>query len=185
MPQVRYKVPIKKSKLHAYTKSRLGHSSEKNVSIYELTCRALAKDGFPMPPGVTARGWVIRNLHVVHAIHARIVRDKSDEWARSVTTKPQSKTDPKTDAFLETFEWRQLRMLAIKKYGARCMCCGATPADGITINVDHIKPRKHYPHLALDIENLQILCHPCNHGKGNWDRTDWRSTNTTPVSPSS
>lgn len=54
------------------------------------------------------------------------------------------------------------------------MCCGATPATGAVINVDHIKPRKKYPHLALEISNLQILCHDCNHGKGNWDETDWR-----------
>ena len=27
---------------------------------------------------------------------------------------------------------------------------------------------------ALEITNLQILCHECNHGKGNWDQTDWR-----------
>ena len=67
-------------------------------------------------------------------------------------------------------------MEALKKYGPRCQCCGATPADGVRINVDHIKPRKHYPELALDVENLQVLCEECNHGKGNWDTTDWRAT---------
>lgn len=77
-------------------------------------------------------------------------------------------------SFLESFEWRRLRMEALKKYSPRCMCCGATPKDGAVMNVDHIKPRKIFPNLALDINNLQILCHECNHGKGNWDQTDWR-----------
>jgi 5-methylcytosine-specific restriction endonuclease McrA len=84
------------------------------------------------------------------------------------------------DAFLRTYEWRRLRMEAIKKYGRRCQCCGATPHDGAKIHVDHIKPRKIFPELALDIKNLQILCHECNHGKGNWDMTDWRK-NEAPV----
>jgi len=79
-----------------------------------------------------------------------------------------------TTEFLATYEWRRARMVALKKYGARCQCCGATPATGAVINVDHIKPRKLFPHLALDIDNLQVLCHDCNHGKGNWDQTDWR-----------
>ena len=70
-------------------------------------------------------------------------------------------------------------MEALKKYGARCMCCGATPADGAVMNVDHIKPRKLFPWLALDLTNLQILCGECNHGKGNWNMTDWRQ-NLTP-----
>jgi hypothetical protein len=83
--------------------------------------------------------------------------------------------DVKTDAFLSTYEWRKLRMMALKKYGPRCQCCGATPANGAVMNVDHIKPRKLFPDLALDINNLQILCHDCNHGKGNWDETDWRN----------
>lgn len=78
------------------------------------------------------------------------------------------------DAFLLTFEWRRVRMQALKKYGARCQCCGASPADGAVMNVDHIKPRKLFPALALDVDNLQILCNECNHGKGNWDMTDWR-----------
>jgi len=80
----------------------------------------------------------------------------------------------KSDEFLRSFEWRKVRMQALKKYGPKCMCCGATPATGAVMNVDHIKPRKLFPSLALDVSNLQILCHDCNHGKGNWDTTDWR-----------
>lgn len=78
------------------------------------------------------------------------------------------------DDFLQTYEWRRVRMMALKKYGPVCQCCGATPATGAVMNVDHIKPRKLFPQLALDVDNLQVLCHECNHGKGNWDMTDWR-----------
>lgn len=77
--------------------------------------------------------------------------------------------------FLTSFEWRRLRMEVIKERGARCECCGSTPKDGVRINVDHVKPRKRYPELALEKSNLQVLCEVCNHGKGNWDETDWRS----------
>lgn len=76
--------------------------------------------------------------------------------------------------FLSSFAWRQLRMQVLQKYGRVCMCCGASPATGAVMHVDHIKPRRLFPQLALDIDNLQVLCHECNHGKGNWDQTDWR-----------
>lgn len=84
------------------------------------------------------------------------------------------KTKKSAPDFLLTYEWRKLRMKAIAHYGARCMCCGASPETGAVINVDHIKPRKLFPNLALEFDNLQILCSTCNHGKGNWDMTDWR-----------
>jgi hypothetical protein len=76
--------------------------------------------------------------------------------------------------FLFSYEWRKLRLQALKLHGATCQCCGASPATGAVMNVDHIKPRRLFPKLALDINNLQILCRDCNHGKGNWDQTDWR-----------
>lgn len=88
-----------------------------------------------------------------------------------------------SDAFLMTYEWRRVRMMALKKYGARCQCCGASPADGAVMNVDHIKPRKLFPALALDVGNLQVMCAACNHGKGNWDMTDWRQSHEEPVDP--
>lgn len=76
--------------------------------------------------------------------------------------------------FLKSYEWRKVRQKALIKYGNSCMCCGAKPTDDVYLCVDHIKPRKTHPELALDIDNLQILCNVCNHGKGNWSDKDWR-----------
>ena len=83
-----------------------------------------------------------------------------------------------SDSFLTSYEWRRVRMQVLKRDGARCVCCGASPKDGVRMHVDHIKPRRIFPNLALDLNNLQVLCEVCNHGKGNWDMTDWRSPET-------
>ena len=166
----RKKRPRVYGKILKYIRSRLGHSTEPGVSMHVLACRALEKDGYPRPADLTPRAWSNKNLHVILAFHEALNRKEVEQ----ASTNPKSEVDPASDAFLMSFSWRKLRMQAIQRYGARCMCCGATPRDGIVINVDHIKPRKNYPHLALDIDNLQILCNPCNHGKGNWDETDWR-----------
>lgn len=80
-----------------------------------------------------------------------------------------------SEEFLKTYEWRKLRQVVIEKYGNKCMCCGAIPANGTYLCVDHVLPRKKYPELALNLSNLQILCNVCNHGKGNWSVKDWRS----------
>lgn len=77
--------------------------------------------------------------------------------------------------FYDSKEWKRLRYRVLKKYGACCMCCGKNYKDDrVKIHVDHIKPRSKHPHLALDFENLQILCEDCNIGKSNLDDTDWR-----------
>jgi hypothetical protein len=95
--------------------------------------------------------------------------------AAVVSVPPRQRyVDPNSPEFLTSYAWRTLRMQALKKYGAVCMCCGDSPANGAVMNVDHIKPRKHFPQLALAISNLQILCGACNQGKANWDETDWR-----------
>ena len=71
------------------------------------------------------------------------------------------KKQPKN--FLYTKEWKTLRKLALQKYGSKCMKCKTEK----NLNVDHVKPRKYYPELSLDINNLQILCSCCNKNKGN------------------
>ena len=108
-------------------------------------------------------------------------KDKIPDIYLEKSMKKKKKRAPKkrhakivTDKFLLSYEWRKLRYQALKKYGGKCQCCGRSPADGAVLNVDHIQPRKKRPDLALNIDNLQVLCGECNHGKGNWDETDWR-----------
>lgn len=85
------------------------------------------------------------------------------------------------EAFYKSWDWRTLRMQALKKHGARCQCCGATKdsvdisGNQVRIVVDHIQPLAKRWDLRLDLDNLQILCDECNMGKGAWDRTDWRN----------
>jgi 5-methylcytosine-specific restriction endonuclease McrA len=69
--------------------------------------------------------------------------------------------------FLKSKEWRELRAKALELYGLVCVKCGRDNSKKYPINVDHIKPRKFFPDLALDITNLQPLCGPCNKIKGN------------------
>lgn len=78
------------------------------------------------------------------------------------------------DSFYESEEWRTLRYQVIEFYGSRCMACGKTPKHGVMIHVDHIKPKSRFPELALEFNNLQILCDDCNLGKKNLYITDWR-----------
>lgn len=66
------------------------------------------------------------------------------------------------------------RYQAIKAARGACQACGARKSDGAKLVVDHIKPVRHYWHLRFAADNLQVLCEPCNLGKGSWDETDWR-----------
>lgn len=77
--------------------------------------------------------------------------------------------------FYASFEWRKLRLEILKRDGRQCLCCGAKPEHGVYMHVDHIKPLRFNWELRLDPDNLQVLCEICNHGKGNWDATDWRT----------
>ena len=80
------------------------------------------------------------------------------------------------DEFYLSREWRnsRARYQAIKAARGVCQACGARKSDGAKLVVDHIKPVRHYWHLRFAADNLQVLCEPCNLGKGSWDETDWR-----------
>lgn len=84
------------------------------------------------------------------------------------------RTKPAKD-FYSTREWAAVRYAALIRSQGRCSCCGASRADGAVMHVDHIKPRSKFPEIALDIENLQVLCDLCNVAKSNIDMTDWQA----------
>lgn len=109
---------------------------------------------------------------------------QKDAWDRSAARRAARNTDvqPKNEKaeFYLSWEWRTLRTKVLQQYGARCMCCGATPehktigGEPVAIVVDHIKPLSKRWDLRLDRGNLQVLCQECNQGKGAWDETDYR-----------
>jgi 5-methylcytosine-specific restriction endonuclease McrA len=120
------------------------------------------------------------NTQIAAEILAHRKRDLAKQ-AKKKNPRPQRKTGgahvlacSAEENFYLSDLWRALRYETIKKYGARCQACGATPKDGTRIHVDHIKPRSKFPELELERSNLQVLCEDCNLGKRHTDFTDWR-----------
>lgn len=161
-----------------------GSGPQKGESLLEVVAMLLCAANGLARGKVAARRFVEKHRQLVRAAvkanptpGARHPSNAAAAAAREATREPRIVPDDvaASASFLDTYEWRRVRMQALKKHGARCMCCGASPATGAVMNVDHIRPRRLFPELALDINNLQVLCHECNHGKGNWDMTDWRA----------
>lgn len=58
----------------------------------------------------------------------------------------------------------KLRIEILERDGYKCCICGAGKDDGAILEVDHIVPVTKGGKTEKD--NLQTLCHSCNHGKG-------------------
>jgi 5-methylcytosine-specific restriction endonuclease McrA len=119
----------------------------------------------------------VRLIDAGRAVQARKwfrrVKERKSAKKQQASAKPARRATPSAE-FYASAEWKRLRYQALVKNGAACQCCGATRAGGVTLHVDHIKPRSKYPELELSLDNLQVLCEPCNMGKSAWDETDWR-----------
>ena len=75
-----------------------------------------------------------------------------------------STVDWESDTRTMVTGWRRFRIL--DRDGYKCVKCGRSPLmDGVTLHVDHKKPRSKGG--TDDDDNLQTLCAECNLGKGN------------------
>lgn len=92
-----------------------------------------------------------------------------------IVTKRKSDRERQIAGFYTCIPWKQLAYDTKVKRGRRCECCGATPADGVRIVTDHIKPLRTHWDLRLDPGNVQVLCDDCNRGKGSRSADDFRS----------
>ena len=130
---------------------------------------------------VEALNEIHRSVETVSSVKTKFyITNENDAIANKLFPKSKpakNKTyTEKSEEFLKSREWRELRYEVLQKYGAKCMCCGAVKGGEVYICVDHIKPRYKYPDLKLEFDNLQVLCNECNHGKGAHDETDYRHT---------
>lgn len=101
---------------------------------------------------------------------------KYSQSSKSLKNKRKAKVTKQGAAkFYESAEWRALRYRVLEKHSGECMLCGRSKRKhGVVIHVDHIKPKSKYPELALEYNNLQLLCEDCNLGKSNKYETDYR-----------
>ena len=82
-----------------------------------------------------------------------------DNWKKPKSSKYQKERNKMSE---------RLRYEVLKRDGFRCVLCGRMVADGIKLEVDHIKPVSKGG--LTEIDNLRTLCDECNGGKSNlWD----------------
>lgn len=126
-----------------------------------------------------SEGWSVPciNRKVIDQIILRFILAHKNSICEPKAQAPRKKRKENPvsrDGFYQSWQWKKLRYRVLKEYGPVCMCCGTSRDDGVRIVVDHIKPVSKYPELALDFNNLQVLCDDCNMGKSNIDMTDYR-----------
>jgi 5-methylcytosine-specific restriction endonuclease McrA len=68
-------------------------------------------------------------------------------------TKPR-----RANGFYDTPAWKAARRAALKRDGYRCVVCGCDISGVGQSRVDHIKPLRTHPELALSLANLRSLC---------------------------
>ena len=69
--------------------------------------------------------------------------------------------DPKVDDYEEFSNTHPTECSLIS-----CTYCGKSGSK-VRWNLEHILPRKYYPHLAFDLDNIVLACSDCNKEKCN------------------
>ena len=69
---------------------------------------------------------------------------------------------PNTDGFYSSRPWYKARARVLKACDYRCAMCSVSVYGKHMAHVDHIVARKARPDLALDLNNLQVLCVKCH-----------------------
>jgi 5-methylcytosine-specific restriction endonuclease McrA len=127
--------------------------------------------------GASIDGWfqAVRQSSRGLGLNPRALGENPKAKKRRERQRLRIKREGKVEPFYMTEAWRALRYQVLRSSDGRCTLCGRSkPRHGVTLHVDHIKPRSHFPELELERSNLQVLCEDCNLGKGNSDMTDWR-----------
>lgn len=109
-----------------------------------------------------------QRLREIEKQHSKNQKRQARQIRRQIKIKA-----PEKIGFYESREWREARFKILRRFGSKCLACGASPPN-VVLHVDHIKPRSKYPYLELDLENLQVLCEACNLGKCNYTEEDLR-----------
>lgn len=165
-----------------YNKAEIRRLAQQRMGQKTITKAKAIQLGLPWP---LPRGWQVVAAGLVPLSALPAFKQANREKYADQAAKPKIKAEAKPkakgkaapkDGFYSSWEWKQVRYEALAKFSHRCQCCGWQPGDtthGYLV-VDHIKPRRKFPELALDVNNTQVLCNDCNMGKGHVYQDDFR-----------
>ena len=134
--------------------------------LYYLLGLRLPVDGW-----ILLVGWCILILALIGITEHFSGRENRKRWAKLLAhvTKlavERQQRIAEMEEFYASAEWKVLRKAVIRKQGRTCKMCGKRRLTDADLAVDHVLPRSKYPELALERENLQVLCKSCNSSKG-------------------
>jgi 5-methylcytosine-specific restriction endonuclease McrA len=81
---------------------------------------------------------------------------RRDRQAKARTAQARAKAN-RWHPFYKTAGWKKLRRRVLANAEHRCQRCGA---EGVPLDVHHVRPVEQYPELALELENLIAVCRP-------------------------
>jgi hypothetical protein len=76
---------------------------------------------------------------------------------------------PTARSFYDTPAWQEARREALIRDRYRCVVCGLDVSGPGAARVDHIKPVRTHPQLALSLANLRTLC-PAHDNQGHREK---------------
>ena len=144
------------------------------LDSYQSENPELFKDIVFLQAAAFARGRITSMQEIERGRFAIISKKNQAETFKRQIAMERAKTRGTPEVF-DASQWDRLRYDVLSKSEGRCALCGRSYREhGVTLEVDHIKPKSRFPELSLDIHNLQVLCKDCNRGKSNRDTRDWR-----------
>ena len=105
-------------------------------------------------------------------------QERKDKIGKS-NAKPKPSIAGPNHYYWKGGSWNFVKTLARVRDNDTCQCTGACSwhltkkcgfKDSYIMHVDHIKPKKLFPELALDVNNLLTVCPNCHQHKTNTER---------------
>jgi hypothetical protein len=106
-------------------------------------------------------------LDILNAIarEARQINSEFHKIAKEAYQFTRSQyADPKYEAFRDSEAGTAWRQQKLTECNYRCPICTKS-INAHNSNIDHKHPRRYYPWLAWDVNNLWVICRTCNESK--------------------
>lgn len=102
----------------------------------------------------------------------QILAEKAEEWTEEYRRYLANDPEVPAEAAIR-YRHRDIKAALIRDSHEKCIYCESAPRHVAPGDVEHIKPKRHFPDLVVDWENLGFVCPECNTAKGDYfDNTE-------------